>query len=218
MGLHRNFPRGLTSTFWLLSCFRLLTMQCKSTFTRCLTLSLPQRKYPVLRQQSQTLRFVGSNAFFRSCFFSHCTKLRGLPLRSHCLAALPSKISAFNSHMQQNAYCRNLKRILEDLLPCYCYSVKINSRTIITQVTQPSSAGKGANMTKLQTHHCMAPKEWTWLLSSVSFIPANKLWLQELNQLIGIKLLVLYKFLFLVPSSRGDKCPCCTPGGRACDP
>jgi len=43
-------------------------------------------------------------------FFSHSTELRGLPLSSHWLAALPAKMSAFNSQMRQNnAYYRNLK-------------------------------------------------------------------------------------------------------------
>ena len=51
-------------------------------------------------------------------------------ISSHRLAALPAKMSAFNSHMRQNAYCRNLKWSLEDLLRCYCYTIKTNSRTI----------------------------------------------------------------------------------------
>jgi len=43
---------------------------------------------------------------------------------------------------------------------------------------------------ELQAHHCMTPEQWTWLLCSVSVIPANKLPVQELNQLIVIKLLI----------------------------
>jgi len=51
--------------------------------------------------------------------------LRALLLSSsHSLAALPAKMSAFNSYMRQNAYHRNLKCIFEDLLPCYCYATK----------------------------------------------------------------------------------------------
>jgi len=30
-------------------------------------------------------------------------------ISSHCLAALPANMPAFNSHMRQNTYCRNLK-------------------------------------------------------------------------------------------------------------
>ena len=43
-------------------------------------------------------------------------------------------------HMRQNAYFRNLKWTLEDLLPCYCYKIKTNSRTICLHVLQPASA------------------------------------------------------------------------------
>jgi len=44
-------------------------------------------------------------------------------------------------------------------------------------------------MSELQAHHCMTPEEWTWLLCSVNAISESKPLLQELNQLIGIKLL-----------------------------
>jgi len=53
-------------------------------------------------------------------------------------------------HMRQNAYYRNLKWSLEDLLPCYCYTIKTNSRTIRSQVSQPASADKWAT-SKLTT-------------------------------------------------------------------
>jgi len=63
---------------------------------------------------------------------------------------IPAKMSAFNSHMRQNATARNLKRTFEDLLPCYCryllpvavampmlpcycYETKVNSRTFAPQ-------------------------------------------------------------------------------------
>ena len=55
-------------------------------------------------------------------------------ISSCCLAALPAKTSAFNSQMRQNAYYRNLKRRLEDLLPCYSHAIKTNRRTIRSQV------------------------------------------------------------------------------------
>jgi len=84
-------------------------------------------------------------------------------------------------------YC-NLKWTFENLLPCYCCAIKTSSRTIRSQVSQPASAGKEPNMSELH-HHYMTIVPWTWLLCSVS-IPANKLSLQELNQLNGIKLLI----------------------------
>ena len=118
---------------------------------------------------------------------------RGLPLKlsSHCLAALPAKIFAFHRHMRQRVYNRTLKRAFEDLLPCYCYALQIYSRTIRSQVSQPASAGKGADMSELQAHHCVTAEQFTWLLCSVSVIPVNKLSLQKLNQVIGIKPLTL---------------------------
>jgi len=47
-------------------------------------------------------------------------------------------------------------------------------------------------MSELQAQHCMTPKQWNWLLRSVSVIPANKLLLQEISQLIRIELLTSY--------------------------
>jgi len=35
----------------------------------------------------------------------------------------------------------------------------------------------------------LTPEQWTWLLCSVSVVPANKLLLQEINQSFGIELL-----------------------------
>jgi len=49
-------------------------------------------------------------------------------------------------------------------------------RTNRQQVSHPASAGKGADMSELQCHHCMTPEEWTWLLCNASVIPANKLY------------------------------------------
>ena len=60
---------------------------------------------------------------------------------SHCLATLPAKISAFKSHLQQNAWHHNLKWTFEDLLPCYYYTIKTNSETIRSQVWQLAPAG-----------------------------------------------------------------------------
>jgi len=71
----------------------------------------------------------------------------------HYLPQMP----AFNSHMQQNAYCRNF----EPLLPCYCYAIKANFKTILPQVSQPASAGNVADLVncKLIRHHCMTPEQ-----------------------------------------------------------
>jgi len=115
--------------------------------------------------------------------------VRSLALSAcHCLAALPAKMSAFNSLMQQKACHRNIKWTFADLLPCYCYAIKTNSRKIRSRLSQPTSAGKGGDMSELQAHHCTTLQLWTWLLRSVNFIQAKKLSLQESNQLIGIKI------------------------------
>ena len=69
-----------------------------------------------------------------------------------------AKVFAFNSHMEQNtasADYRNMKWTFEDLLLCYCYVIKTNSRTICSQVSQSVSSGKEADMSKLQAHHCI---------------------------------------------------------------
>ena len=54
--------------------------------------------------------------------------------------------------MQKNVYYRNFKLMFEDLLPCCCCATR---RTIRQQVSQPASAGKEADMSVLQSHHCM---------------------------------------------------------------
>ena len=60
--------------------------------------------------------------------------------------------------MQQNAYCRNLS---EPLLPCYCYAIKANFKTILPQVSQPASAGNVADLVncKLISHDYMMPEQ-----------------------------------------------------------
>ena len=86
------------------------------------------------------------------------------------------------------------------------------------------STGKGADMSEGQAHQCMTPGQWTWLLCSVSVIPENKLSLEELNQLIGIKLLTsgfLEMLGYYSQISRGGKFPFCrspvdTHVGEAC--
>jgi len=55
-------------------------------------------------------------------------------------------MSAFSGYTLQNAYYRDLKCIFEDLLPCYCYATKANSRTIRSRVSQPASVDKEADL------------------------------------------------------------------------
>ena len=125
----------------------------------------------------------------------------------------------FNCLMQQNACYRNVTWTFEDLLPCYCYAIKTNSRKIRSWLSQPASAGKGGDMSELQAHHCLTLWPWTWLLCSVSFIAAKNLSLQESNQLIGIKMptsVFSRNIWFLIPISRVANARF-TPCGRPCD-
>ena len=73
--------------------------------------------------------------------------------------------------MRLNAYHRNLKWTFVVMLLLRNES---HFRTNRTQVSQPASAGSGADMSELQTQNCMAPQQWTRILRSVSVIPENK--------------------------------------------
>jgi len=104
--------------------------------------------------------------------------LSGMPAYRHQQSlsrCIPAKMSAFNSHMRQNAWYRNFKWTSEDLLPCYCYAKKSKSKTIRSQVEQPAPAGKGADTSELQAHHCMTPEQRTWLFCSVSVVLSYRL-------------------------------------------
>jgi len=107
---------------------------------------------------------------------------------SHCLAASPGEdVWGQQPHAEIRNNYRNLSN-LWDSLPCYCYATKGNSATMRSQIRQRESAGEGVEMSELQAHHCITPEQWSLLLCSVSAIPVNKVLLQELNRLIGIKM------------------------------
>ena len=88
-----------------------------------------------------------------------------------------------------------------------------NSRTIRSQVWQPVSAGKGADMSELQAHRCTTPELWTWLLCSVSVMPANKLIvrIKAINGYKAVNVRYSRKIWFLVPVSRSANAPLRTP-------
>ena len=48
-----------------------------------------------------------------------------------------------------------MKWMFEHLLPYYCYATKTSRKTIRQEISQFASAGKGADMSELQSHHCM---------------------------------------------------------------
>jgi len=104
------------------------------------------------------------------------------------LAALPAKMSALNSLMQQNACYRNIKWTFANLLPCYCYAIKTNSRLIRSRLSQPTSAGKGGDMRELASSSLHDTITVNLTLVQCEFHTGKKLSLQESNQLIGIKI------------------------------
>ena len=63
---------------------------------------------------------------------------------SHCLAALPAKMPAFNSRARKKRLLQHhyLKWSFEDFFPRYCYAIKTNDKTIRLPVSQPAFAGK----------------------------------------------------------------------------
>jgi len=109
-----------------------------------------------LHKCSLTLRHIGrtriNNGLFKlmeallqihSCFFSQSINVCNLPLSAcHCLAALTAKMCAFNRLMQQNACYRDIKWTFADFLPCYCYAMKTNSRTIRSDFRNPPLQAK----------------------------------------------------------------------------
>jgi len=130
-----------------------------------------------------------------------------MAISSRCLTTLPTKISAFNfnSYMRQKACYGDLKCIFEDLLPCYCYETKVNSRKIRSRVSQPASARKESNLVngKLITarYRNSGPD-----LCSVSVISARNTTIAKINPTNRnwtADFTFSRNFSFLVPISRG---------------
>jgi len=88
-------------------------------------------------------------------FFTQDKTTRLSAISSHCLVALPAKMSAFNSDMRQNAYYRNLKRTFADLLPCYCYVTKIEQSARKRRVLLCRQRSRQSDRSELQAHHYM---------------------------------------------------------------
>jgi len=126
-----------------------------------------------------------------------------------------AKTNAFISHIWQDASYRNLKLTFEDLLRRYFYAIQASSRTIRSQVRNVPLQAK-----KRTWVNCKLIIAWhyivIWFLCIVSVMPANKQSLQELKQLVGIKL-VTSRFLEIFGSlsqfPRGQM-PVCPPCGR----
>ena len=114
------------------------------------------------------------------------------------------QMSAFNSHMQQNTCCSNLKWTSVAVV-WLCNKGQFYNYRLPSFAT--SLCRQCSGFSKPQPHHCMIPEQWTRrLLCSVSVISANKPSVQELSQL-SCWLQVFYNFLFLAPISREWQIP-----------
>ena len=98
-----------------------------------------------------------------------CMRLtvRGLDIAGINPRALPLSAVTFSLHYlrrclrliatstrDKKANHRDLQRIFEYLLQCYCYATKANSRTVRSRVSQSASAGKEADLVNRNAHNC----------------------------------------------------------------
>jgi len=122
--LHAQWNKRLLKFSYREHCWWLTSQTCVNTLINETSVkfeatTLYQFEMLLFIKKSHT-KYVDDSQFAHHCFEPTCFTA----VSSHCLAALPAKMSAFNSYMRQNAYQRNLKCIFEDLLPCYCYATK----------------------------------------------------------------------------------------------
>jgi len=89
MGIRRDFSRVEQSRHFA-NPFHVADDAMQMDVHKRFTLSTPQRKCPILRQQLQKLCFVGSNGSFSLILlFAHRLKLRCLPLSTVTAGATP---------------------------------------------------------------------------------------------------------------------------------
>ena len=128
-------------------------------------------------------------------FGNHCYKLQTYvryryqqPL-SRCITC--QDICVQQLHAAKRLHHRDLKCIFEDLLSCHCYATQANSTPIRSRVSQPASAGKEADLVncKLITVCYQNSEPDSCSLQCGCHIGKQQS-LQELNQLIRIKLLI----------------------------
>ena len=108
-------------------------------------------------------------AFQHPCFFSHNIKLFGF-LLSAVTVSLHYLPRCLRSTVTggKTPIAATWSEPLKNWLPCYCYTIKANSGTILSQVSQSASASKWAGMSEpYAAHHCMIPEQWSCLLCSV---------------------------------------------------
>ena len=162
-GRLNNFFQGGNVGLFLTLC-RLLQMQCKWMFTKHFTLSTPQRKCPMLWQQSQKMRFVGSHRYIMIIFTIGYLQIFKTEYFSQRSIAITTKT--------------------KPQIMILFYLARLVSVTQKQELQTSEISSKAINHSLQKT--CL------WLLCSVSVIPAKKLSMQKLNQFIGIKRLTSY--------------------------
>ena len=118
--------------------FRLLTIHCKWTFTKRFILSLHHKENtPCYDNSHRNCALVAQLYFLLILLFSQYKTTWLTAINSHCLAAL----SAQMSHAAKRLLPQ-LEMTIGDSMPCCCYTMKKNSRTIRSQSLQPPLQAK----------------------------------------------------------------------------
>ena len=129
MGVRRNISRSQRGILHIF--FKLLTLQCKCTFTKRFTVSTLQRKCPmkVRAPFAAILKFFSSGPVFKFAVSYHYQ--HSLFRCITCQRCLRLTATCEETHWLY----RNLKWTFEDSLPCHCYATKSNSGTMHSQVS-----------------------------------------------------------------------------------
>jgi len=136
MGVRRNVSSEATSTFFL-------------HFSGCWQYNAngrSQNALPFLQHEENALSYGNSHEncatlaqqcifFTRAFVHTQYSNTCLTTISSHCLAAIPAKTSAVNSH-RKTPITVSWNKIFEDSLQCFCCALKINSRTIRSHVSQ----------------------------------------------------------------------------------
>jgi len=185
MGIGRYFSRGAKSTFCLSfsGCWR---YNANGRSQNSLPFQHHKEHAPCYGNSPKICASSAAMLLFHSSFFSYRIKLRG-SLLSAVIVSLHYLLSC-HRRLRSTVTCDKTPTIVtffksEPLLPCDCYAIMTNSRTIRSEVLQPDCAGSGADLVncKLITawHQNSEPDSCAVWLSYRQI----KLPLQELSQL-----------------------------------
>jgi len=131
-------------------------------FTKCFTLSTPQRNVICYGNSDTNCLSLAELFVYAQC---KSTGLTVISIRCiSCQKCLRSTVTCGKTPTMVNS--RKTLKICHAIVTHE--TLKSNSRTICSRVSQPAFAGKWTETGELQAHHCMTPEHWTWLLYSVS--------------------------------------------------